>query len=150
MTKDPIDFSAVELTHIKQTRSGDHSLDLDAGTADPMDPALARLAEILARINELFADEDFSESGVQSWVEGVVTVLTENPQLRTQAAANTRKQFVESPDLNDVVTDAVLSNQDTNNRIVDYYLARPEMRGRLVQLLGALVHENVQGEEKTA
>jgi len=162
VTKDPIDFSAIELTHIKQTRSGDHSLDLDAGTAGPMDPAgaggtgsardprLVRLADILARINELFSDEDFNESGVQSWVEGVVTVLTENPQLRTQAAANTRKQFVESPDLNDAVTDAVLSNQDTNNRIVDYYLARPEMRSRLVQLLGALVHENVQVEEKTA
>ncbi|MGB3731321.1 type I restriction endonuclease subunit R [Microbacterium sp.] len=155
---EPIDFSAVELTHIKQTRRGDADLDLDAGEAGPMDPAraggtgavrdpkLARLADILARINELFSDEDFSDSGVQSWAESVVTVLTENPQLRTQAAANTRKQFVESPDLNDAVTDAVLSNQDTNNRIVDYYLAHPEMRGRLVQLLGALVHENVQGE----
>ncbi|WP_298861904.1 type I restriction endonuclease [uncultured Microbacterium sp.] len=155
---EPIDFSSIELTHIKQTRRGDADLDLDAGEAGAMDPAraggtgtardpkLARLADILARINELFSDEDFSDSGVQSWAESVVTVLTGNPQLRTQAAANTRKQFVESPDLNDAVTDAVLSNQDTNNRIVDYYLAHPEMRGRLVQLLGALVHENVQGE----
>lgn len=163
---DPIDFSSVELTRIKQTRRGDHTLDLDAGTTGPMDPAghggsgtardprLARLAEILARINELFADEDFTESGVQSWAEGVVTVLTENPQLRTQAAANTRKQFVESPDLSDAVTDAVLSNQDSNNRLVDYYLSRPETRAKLVQLLGALVHENVLAEtpqeEKTA
>lgn len=158
VSTDPIDFSTVELTHIKQTRSGDHSLDLDADTAEAMhpggsggsgaarDPKFARLAEILGRINELFSDEDFSESGVQSWVEGVVTVLVENPQLRTQAAANTRTQFVESPDLNDAVTDAVLSNQDTSNRIVEYYLARPEKRGQLVQLLGALVHENVRAE----
>lgn len=80
VTKDPIDFSAVELTHIKQTRSGDHSLDLDAETADSIDPAGAG---------------------------------------GTGAAQ-------------------------------DYYLARPEMRGRLVQLLGALVHENAQGEGKTA
>lgn len=159
---DPIDFSAVELTHIKQTRRGDHALDLDAGTAGPMDPAsqggsgtardprLARLAEILARINELFADEDFTESGVQSWAEGVVTVLAENPQLRTQAVANTRKQFVESPDLSDAVTDAVLSNQDSNNRIVDYYLAHPDARAKLVQLLGTLMHENVHAEQQTA
>ncbi|MEJ1088359.1 type I restriction endonuclease [Microbacterium sp. Mu-80] len=162
VANEQIDFSAVELTHIKQTRHGEHALDLDAGTAEPMqpagaggtgtarDPRFARLAEILARINELFSDEDFSDSGIQNWADGVVTVLTENPQLRTQAAANSLTQFIESPDLSDAVTDAVLSNQHTNNRIVDYVFSRPEMRTTLERLLGQLVHENVTADQETA
>ncbi len=159
---DVIDFSEVELTHIKQARSGDHTLDLATGEASPLtpvgaagsgmarDPRMVRLAEILARINELFADEDFTAFGIESWVQGVVTVLTENPQIRTQAAANTRTQFVESPDLNDAVTDAVLGNQSSHNSIVEYYFSRPDVQTQLVKRLGELVHENLQIERHEA
>ncbi|WP_404438586.1 DEAD/DEAH box helicase family protein [Microbacterium aerolatum] len=153
VNKEPIDFSTVELTHIKQTRSGDHALDLDAGTSSPMDPPdsggtgqardpkLARLAEILGRINELFADEDFSVSGVESWAQGVVTVLVDDERIRMQAGVNSQKQFLESPDLTDAVTDAVLSNQSTNNRLVDHLFARDDRRSELVKLLGTLAYE---------
>lgn len=60
---DVIDFSKIELTHIKQARSGDHTLDLASGEASPLrplgatgsgtarDPRMVRLAEILGRIN---------------------------------------------------------------------------------------------------
>lgn len=155
VTKDPIDFSTVELTHIKQTRSGDHALDLDAGTASAMDPPgsggtgqtrdpkLARLAEILGRINELFADEDFTSSGVESWAQGVVTVLVDDDRIRAQAAANSQTQFLESPDLSDAVTGAVLSNQDTNNRLVDHLFAREDRRAELIRLLGRLAYEEL-------
>ena len=153
VTKDPIDFSTVELTHIKQTRSGDHSLDLDSGIAAPMDPAgsggtgtardprLARLAEILGRLNELFADEDFSASGIESWAQGVVTVLIDDERIKTQAGVNSQKQFLESPDLTDAVTDAVLSNQSTNNRLVDHLFARDDRRNEFIKLLGTLAYE---------
>lgn len=155
VTKDPIDFSTVELTHIKQTRSGDHDLDLDAGTASPMDPPgsggtgqardpkLACLAEILGRINELFADEDFTSSGVESWAQGVVTVLVDDDRIRAQAAANSQTQFLESPDLSDAVTGAVLSNQDTNNRLVDHLFAREDRRAEFIRLLGRLAYEEL-------
>ena len=155
VTAEAIDFSTVELTHIKQARSGDHSLDLDSGEAvklTPMtvgggasrDPRLARLAEILARINELFADEDFSTSGIESWVQGVVTVLGENPQIQRQAAANTRQQFTESPDLASAVTDAVLGNQEENNSIVEFYFSKPEFQAELAKRLGELVYEQLK------
>ncbi|QAY73628.1 type I restriction endonuclease subunit R [Agromyces protaetiae] len=160
VSNDPIDFSAVELTHIKQARSGDHSIDLSAGEAKALrpageagsgtarDPRLARLAEILSRINELFADEDFNASAIESWVQGVVTVLAENPQIRTQAAANTTTQFVESPDLSNAVTDAVLGNQTNQNEIVDFYFGRPEVQIELVKRFGELVHENLRIERE--
>ena len=150
-----IDFSTVELTHIKQARSGDHTLDLASGEARQLkplgpggsvarDPHLVRLAEILVRINELFADEDFTSSGVESWVQGVVTVLGENPQIRLQAAANSQHQFTESPDLAAAVADAVLGNQDSNNGIVDLYFSRPELQVELAKRLGELVYENLR------
>ena len=156
---DAIDFSAVELTHIKQARSGEHRLDLDSGAAAPLrpvepgggaarDPRLVRLAEILARINELFAGEDFSASGLESWVQGVVTVLGDDPQIRLQAAVNTERQFTESPDLGDAVTDAVISNQSTHNGIVDLFFGRPELKSQLIRRLGELVWENLRIERE--
>jgi type I restriction enzyme, R subunit len=158
---EPIDFSTIELTHIKQARAGDHKLDLaagelrplspvDPGTGQARDPRMVRLAEILERINELFAGEDFSPSNVESWVQGVVTVLTENEQIRTQASANSAKQFVESPDLGDAVNDAILGNQTTNDRLVDMYFSRPDMQSKLVRHLGELVHENLRIESQDA
>lgn len=154
-----IDFSTVELTHIKQARSGDHALDLASGEARQLkplgpgggvarDPHMVRLAEILARINELFAGEDFAASGVETWVQGVVTVLGENPQIRLQASANSQHQFTESPDLAAAVTDAVLGNHESNNGIVDLYFARPELQIELAKRLGELVYENLLVERE--
>lgn len=154
VSADPIDLSTVELTHIKQARSGDHTLSL-VGNADPMqpadsvgtglarDPRLARLADILDRINELFADEDFQPSAIESWVQGVVTVLVDDPQLQMQANANSRAQFVDSPDLDDAVVGAILTNQDTQGRIVQSVFDRPGARSDVVKFIGELVYENL-------
>jgi type I restriction enzyme R subunit len=152
---DPIDFSTVELTHIKQARAAELDLDLASGEATPLkpvdaagsgasrDPRMVRLAEVLARINELFADEDFTPAEQQSWVEGLVTVLSADPVIRTQAAANTRAQFMASPDLGTAVSEAVLTNTANHGRMADLYFERAELQLELRQLLGELVHEAV-------
>lgn len=148
-----VDFSTVELTHIKQARSGDHHLDLgggEPGTLSPVvatgtgaarDPRMVRLAEVLAKINDLFAGEDFTPAEQQSWVEGLVTVLLDDDTIVAQAGANTRKQFVESPDLSDAVTEAVLGNQTSHHKMADYFFTDDRVRIQLVKLLGELVHE---------
>lgn len=153
-----IDFSAVELTRIKQSRSGDHALDLDSGesrtlrpvsatgTGTARDPRLVRLAEVLAKINDLFASEDFTPAEQQSWVEGLITVLMDDDVVTTQAATNTKRQFVESPDLSDAVTDAILGNQSSHNKMVDVFFGDERVKVELVKLLGELVHENVAAE----
>ena len=151
-----VDLSTVELTHIKHARSGERDLDLggaglrllppvsEAGTGTARDPHLIRLEEVLAKINDLFAGEDFTRAEQQSWVEGLVTVLIDNDRIRAQAEANTRKQFVESPDLSGAVSDAVLEQQDSHNRMADYFFADERIRVELVQLVGELVHENLK------
>ncbi|MDP3967206.1 MAG: type I restriction endonuclease [Nocardioides sp.] len=152
---DQVDFSTVELTHIKHARSGDHQLDLGdgepiglkpvaaTGTGAAHDPHMVRLAEVLAKINDLFAGEDFTPAEQQSWVEGLVTVLMDDATIRAQAGANTKKQFVESPDLSDAVTGAVLGNQTSHHKMADYFFTDDRVKVRLVQLLGELVHENL-------
>ncbi|MFC7432018.1 MULTISPECIES: type I restriction endonuclease subunit R [unclassified Agrococcus] len=153
VSPDAIDLSAVELTHIKQTRSGEHALVLgpdanplrastsgETGTA--RDPRLARLAEILERINDLFADHDFAESSIESWVQGVVTVLDDHADLHMQAAANSAAQFVDSPDLDDAVVGAMLASNETNGRIVDTVFDQPGLRREVVRFIGELFYEN--------
>lgn len=154
-----VDFSAVELTHIKQARSGEHTLDLDSGEAvrlQPVtasgsgaarDPRMVRLAEVLSKINDLFSSEDFTAAEQQSWVEGLVTVLMDDDTVRSQAGANTRKQFVESPDLSEAVTNAVADNQTSHNKMADYFFTDLRVRQELVKLLGELVHENLAAAE---
>ena len=159
---EPIDFSTVELTHIKQARAAELDLDLASGTATPLtpvsaagsgvsrDPRMVRLAEVLARINELFADEDFTPAEQQSWVEGLVTVLSADPVIRTQAAANTRAQFMASPDLGTAVSEAVLTNTANHGRMADLYFERADLQLELRRLLGELVHDAVAGRGGSA
>lgn len=152
---DVIDLSSVELTHIKQARAGDRSLDLSSGevtvlkpasgtgSGQARDPHMVLLEEVLKKINDLFEGEDFTPGQQRSWVEGLVTVLVEDPTVRVQAGANSSKQFVESPDLSDAVKDAVLSSGEAHGRMVNKFFENPDFQAKLVKLLGALVHDDV-------
>ena len=144
-----VGFSTVELTRIKQARSGDHDLDLDGGelvalrpvaatgTGAARGPRMVRLAEVLVKINDLFSGEDFTPAEQQSWVEGLVTVLMDDDIIRAQAGANARKQFVESPDLSDAVTEAVLGNQTSHHKMADYFFTDDRVKVELVKLLAS-------------
>lgn len=153
-----VDFSTVELTRIKQARAGDHTLDLDSGEASPMqpvtaagsgasrDPRMVRLQEVLKKVNDLFSGEDFTPAEQQSWVEGIVTVLMDDETVTTQASANSKKQFVESPDLSDAVTEAVLGNQTSHAKMADYFFTDDRIKIEIVKVLGELVHENLRAD----
>lgn len=152
---DPIDFSAVELAAIKQKHLGDMSLDLKQGELKLLpplkpgggavrDPHLSRLEEIIARINALFDGEDFRLGSVDVWTNTVGNIIVEIPELQAQAAANTKAQFVESPNLSDVVTDAVLDNQLTNERISNLFFANEQNKAALTKLLGEFAYELLQ------
>ena len=109
---------------------------------------MVRLEEILSKINDLFAEEDFTPAAQRSWVEGVVTVLMDDDTIQTQAATNSKKQFMESPDLTDAVVEAVLGNQTSHNKMADIFFTDDKVRVALVHLLGELVHENLSGGQR--
>ena len=158
----PIDLSDVELKAIKQKDKGAGALDLatgksiglkgmsGAGSGQQHDPAMVLLEEVLAKINDLFGDEDFSEGQQRSFVEASVRTLLEDENIVTQAKANSRPQFLESPDLYFAVENAVLYNQATQHKMAETFSDNVEVQTKLVELLGQLVHAIVRQPSPTA
>jgi type I restriction enzyme, R subunit len=57
-----------------------------------------------------------------------------------QAAANTKSQFIDSPDLVDAVSEVIMGNQTSHNKMADLFYADDKVRFIIVQMLGELVH----------
>lgn len=110
------------------------------------DQSQSRLEEVLTKINDLFAYEDVTPGQQQSWVQSLVTVLEEDDTVQEQGAANGSKQFVESPDLAEAVTEAVVGTQESHNTMVDKFFGDDAFKTKLVKLLGELVHEDLNGQ----
>lgn len=156
VSTDPIDLSTIELTHIKQTHSGDHRLSLRGGEAEqltPMgaagsgvsrDPRLARLEQILAKVNSLFEGQDFDPGVLESWVEGVSVILAADGRITSQAEANGIDQFIESPDLAEAVDQAVLDSDDVRQRVLSSYFSDAAERDAAVRLIGEFHHERLR------
>ncbi len=152
----PIDLSDVELKVIKQKDRGSTALDLATGKAAGLigmtaagsgakkDPNMVLLEEVLARINDLFADEDFSAGQQRSFVEASVRTLMEDENIVTQAKANTKPQFLESIDLQHAVEYSVLYNQSTQHKMADTFTDNLDVQKTLIELLGQLVHQLVR------
>jgi type I restriction enzyme R subunit len=152
----PVDLSEVELLQIRQ-HAGD-ILELKLGTGDDpglrgitaagskpkSDPKLARLAEIIERLNQLFSDEQFTEHQTISWVESLVSALLANEGLMSQARQNSEAQFLDSPDLRDEVVDALLSNQSAHNRMSELFTADGKVQNELIRGLGELLYERAK------
>lgn len=154
---DELDFSSVELTHIKQSRTGTISIEFDGekklgpltvGSGTSRDPNLVEWEAILKKINDLFEDVDFSESSVSSWVQGVVTILVDREDIQQQASANTREQFRESRDLERAVEDAVVGHQEDQSKIADYFFSSTAQREEIIRNISDLVYSRVRNEEK--
>jgi type I restriction enzyme R subunit len=116
------------------------------GSGTTHDPRMVRLQEVLDKVNDLFTGEDFSPAEQLSWVEGIVTVLMDDETVATQATANSTKQFVESPDLADAVTGAVLGNRESHSKMADIFFADDRIKAEFVKLLGTFVHENIHAD----
>lgn len=98
------------------------------------------LQEAIDRVNELFGGEDLTDGDKRSWLTGIAAKLMENGTLVEQAMVNAERQFLESPDLCDAVTVAVLDNQDAGSRMADAYTHGGDVQAVLIEILGRLVH----------
>jgi type I restriction enzyme R subunit len=117
--REGIDLSKIELTHHNLKNQGRRQLPLDADGAklQPLTEAgfgtiqekeKARLAEIIAKVNDLFEGELTDEDRL-IYVNNVIKgKLLESEQLVQQATNNTKEQFASSPDLSKAIMDAVM------------------------------------------
>ncbi|MGJ9463655.1 type I restriction endonuclease subunit R [Actinotignum sp. GS-2025e] len=149
-TPEEIDFTNIELTHIKQTRKsegaiplvgeGDKLKPMGVGGGRSRDPHMVAWQEILNNINALFEDEDFDPGSVESWVQGVVTILVQNDEIKDQVNANTKEQFRESQTIETAVTNAVLDHQDTQNVIMEKFFESSHRRNQIIKEISDLVY----------
>ena len=56
-------------------------------------------------------------------MQGLIQHLLADPNLIKQTKVNSKKQFVESPDFQTAVTEAVADNQGAHNTMADYFFS---------------------------
>ena len=145
-----LDLSSIELTHIKQTRRSEGSISLtgDGDKLKPMgigggttrDPNMVAWEHILKNINDLFEGENFDPDSVNSWVQGVVTILVKDEAIREQVNANSKEQFRESLTIEEAVTNAALDHHDTQNNILEKFFESPQRRAAVIREISDLIY----------
>jgi type I restriction enzyme R subunit len=125
--REGIDLSKVVLTHHHLKNLGKRSLSLHTGETPKLDPITeagsgmvqepekAYLAEIIAKVNDLFEGE-LSDQDKLVYVNNVIKgKLLESATLQQQASNNTKEQFANSPDLNTELLQAIMGALDAHN-----------------------------------
>jgi type I restriction enzyme, R subunit len=92
-----------------------------AGTGTKKAPKYVPLQVGIAKMNDLFGAESFTASQIREFVQGLLERLLDDPNLVKQTKANSKKQFLESPEFKAAVTEAVADNQDAHNTMADYF-----------------------------
>ena len=118
--REGVDLSALRLTAHAIKNIGDPTLNLangdrvkieasnDGGSGEVQDKVRIALAELLAKVNDLF-EGDLTPGGKLVYVNDVIKgKLMESEKLIEQAGNNTKEQFSNSPDLPKGITGAVM------------------------------------------
>jgi len=147
-----VDLSKLVLTHHHIRDLGTKKLDLKQGESIPI-PGMAPggggvqekdkvdLAEIIAKLNDLFSGE-LSDSDLVPYVCTVIRgKLMESSTLRQQAAANSKEQFANSPDFGTELLDAIIGALDAHKAMSSQALNSPKVQDGIKTIL--LNHTNL-------
>ena len=161
--REGIDLSKVELTHHHLKSQGQRALPLadgdaqklapilDAGSASVQEKQTAYLAELIAKLNDLFG-ADTSEQDQLSYVNSTLFgKVAESQKLQAQASNNTREQFATSPDLPTVLQNAIMESYDAHTSMSTQALNSPVvLRGIMDILLNHTgLYETLRGRAQT-
>lgn len=148
---DPVDLSAVKLTHYKLSDTGKQAIKLgqdledyklkpltDIGSGKSHDPEVAMLSAIIAKMNDLF-EGDLSDNDLLALANHVGGLMMGNEMLAEQAAANTKEQFGASPDYKNVMLDSVADGLDKYQEMAKQVLNSPRVQDGLSEILLDLV-----------
>ena len=105
------------------------------GGGGVQDKNKAELAEIIAKLNELFSG-DLSVNDKLPYVCSVIRgKLMESRTLQQQAAANSKEQFSNSPDLSKALLDAIIGALDAHQLMSTQALNSQEVREGIIDIL---------------
>ncbi|MGY0611255.1 type I restriction endonuclease subunit R [Luteimonas sp. A501] len=144
--RETVDLSKVVLTHHTLRDRGKQALVLggEGYTLQPMaevgggqvqEKQQAYLAEIIEQVNGLFQG-DLTDGDQLVYVNGVIKgKLLENETLIEQAAANSKEQFANSPDLKKAMMDAIIDALDAYTTMSGQALASEQVRDGMKDVL---------------
>ena len=147
-----IDLSAVHIDylahHQQPTTSGIPSAGKplepvkEAGKGKPHNPEMVALAEVIEKINDMYAG-DHPESSVSTVITHLKDRLEESETLQQQAKNNTMAQFAASPDLQQEFTDAVLGAMDSSADLSTQILNNPDIFQKLLSELIPIIYKDL-------
>ncbi|TBY49361.1 type I restriction endonuclease subunit R [Rhizobium leguminosarum] len=144
--RDTVDVSQIKLTHHKLSSKGPRTLALTGeesplmpytapGSGSVQDKEKALLAEIVARVNDLFQGE-LTDDDQLIYVNNVLKgKLMESEMLVRQAEHNTKEQFANSPDLSKAILDAIMDAFDAHSTMSKQALDSKKVRDGIKDIL---------------
>lgn len=143
--RETVDTSKIMLTHHKLSSLGKTPLVLDgmgeklqaiyeAGSGSVQEKEKALLAEIIAKVNDLF--QGTTDDDQLIYVNNVLKgKLLQSETLTQQAANNTKQQFSNSPDLAKAIVDAVIDAMDAHQAMSQQALGSKRVQEGLRDVL---------------
>ncbi len=124
----------------------------DVGSGAVQEKQKALLAEIIAKVNDLFVG-DLTDGDQLVFVNDVIKgKLLESGALVTQAVNNTKAQFAASPTLDDAIMDAIMDALDANQTMSRQALDSARIRAGLKSILlgPAQLYEALRSQQGAA
>ena len=144
--RETVDLSGVRLTHHNLKDQGKRDLQVggdrnplapisDVGTGGVQEKQKALLAEIIAKVNELF-DGDLTDDDQLIYVNNVLKgKLLESEVLRVQAQNNSKAQFASSPALANEILNAIMDALTAHETMSSQALNSQKVRDGLKDIL---------------
>ncbi len=145
--KDPIDISAVELTHYKLHKQQTKNISLsgednelgaiDGGGAVVKDPKKEFLSQIITHMNALFEGE-LTDDDMLNYARTIKDKVMENSKVMEQVTNNSKEQAMMGG-FAEAINDAVIESLDAHQSLATQVLAKDRVRKGLADVVYELI-----------
>lgn len=143
--EDDVDLSNIVMSHYRvsklyqqdlklQEGSGELEAGGGAGTATPKDIKEAYLSQIIERLNEVFAGEDFTENDMVNFQNTIWDKVTENEIVVKQFSNNSTDQIMLGG-YPDAAMDALFESQEAYEGMTMHLLSNPNQFKKFIRLM---------------
>jgi type I restriction enzyme R subunit len=106
----------------------------EVGSGQVQDRQKQRLGEIIRALNDLFEGE-LTDGDRVAFAESLRSKMMESATLRAQAAANTREQFGNSPNLREELLNAIIATMEAHGSMSRQALNSEAIQAGLISML---------------
>ncbi|MCT2281776.1 DEAD/DEAH box helicase family protein [Micromonospora chalcea] len=147
-----VDLSDLVLKRVKQIDRGKASITLGSVDASlpaisgagsggaNQDPQLVRLADVIARINDLFGGELGPEE-IEGFVKPVAAKAEQAPGIADQIDNNAKDQFLDSRDLRESIIDAAFDVESAVGKLSGAAMGDDARAEKLIRIIGEFMWE---------